>query len=112
MSRGMKFHLASLVLLVGLGSGCFVFEEMDAARKLQTAPGKKAKAEPEAKPNGTATGKKQSAKAQLEQWWESARSINTGEVDESMVSCTLRGATQFMRRDECLARGGSASAPR
>ncbi len=39
--------------------------------------------------------------------WSVSRSINTGQVDESIVRCKLGGASQFMRKDDCLTRGGT-----
>jgi hypothetical protein len=41
--------------------------------------------------------------------WSVSHSINTGQVDPSIVSCRLGGSTHFTRRDECLTRGGTPS---
>ena len=38
--------------------------------------------------------------------WTVSKSINTGQVDSSIVRCKLGGSTQFMKRDDCVTRGG------
>lgn len=39
--------------------------------------------------------------------WTVSRSINTGQVDPSIIRCKLVGTTLFMREDDCLSRGGT-----
>ena len=100
-----------------LSLGCFVFEELDASKDLLDNPTfektEKKKA-PQPGPAKSAGGGKKgpSAQERLAGWWKEARSLNTGEVDESMVSCELGGSTQFMSRSDCLARGSEAGAVR
>ena len=40
------------------------------------------------------------------EWWGKAQSFTKGSIDESIVSCRLDGAVQFMREQDCRARGG------
>lgn len=49
------------------------------------------------------------AAAKAKSWWqEKARTLSSGELDESLVRCELRVRSQFMRREECRSRGGHA----
>jgi hypothetical protein len=91
----LRCALASLALAASVGCG-EIMNELDAANAMvgNGKPKPEKKAQPEAP-----------EKKGID--WSVSRSINTGEVDESIVSCSLDGATQFMRRDDCLTRGGT-----
>jgi hypothetical protein len=39
-------------------------------------------------------------------WWQTARTLGSEPMDESIAGCRLGGRVEFMRRDDCLARGG------
>ena len=103
-------RLAPLLLVCLLGSGCFVFDEIDAGKASmdknsprQKAPGPNAKA---GAPKAGAPAQKSS-----KDWWATARSIEApADTDpgdpETPVSCEVRGSTRFMRRGDCLSQGG------
>jgi len=46
---------------------------------------------------------------QQKKWWGEARSLDPQDMDSSIVRCKLGGTSQFMGRDDCLARGGTPS---
>ena len=39
-------------------------------------------------------------------WWQTARTLGSEPMDASIAGCRLGGRVEFMRRDDCLARGG------
>jgi hypothetical protein len=94
-------------LLALAATGCFVFDEIDnagtfkpaapaakvAAKSADTADPAKAGAKPAA-PSGDA-------------WWKTASSVTSEEGDDSITRCAVSGRTEFTRRDDCLARGGT-----
>jgi hypothetical protein len=98
-----------LVLLAGLISGCFVFEEIDKGMEIMEAhtPAANKKKQEEAAPG--ADGEKPPTYAEkVGGWFENARSIAPGESHsgEPLVSCRTGGKTLFTKRADCLARGG------
>jgi hypothetical protein len=107
----MALRLIALALTALLGLGCFVLDELDSAEKLLDSPGfsdnqqKKKPASPEPPP--AAPEKAQADRPSVGEWWKKTRSLTSGEVSAEFVKCELRGATQFMRRPDCLARGGT-----
>lgn len=90
-------------------------EELDKANsKLPaSAKAKAAKAKGEAPSSGSVASKAKSAAdpilEQSKEWWNRATSLAPAETESSVVRCRLPGQTQFMDRDDCLARGGVAS---
>lgn len=111
----MGLRLLALALTTILGLGCFVLDELDSAKSLMDNPRfsdkqekKKADApeQPQAAPEN-APEKDHADRPSLGEWWQKTRSLTSGEVSDEFVSCELGGATQFMRRPNCLARGGT-----
>ena len=102
-------------LLLGVASGCFVNDEMNKSSALIKGPGAAAPgaAAPGsanaavAKPSAGATAAAKPASPAGKSWWETARSLTSEESDESIARCELAGRTEFMLRDDCLARGGA-----
>ena len=102
---------AVLLLIVPLlGSGCFVFEEIDKGMEIMEAhtPTKnKQKREEEEK---LAQGEKPLTYSQkVGGWFENAKSLAPREHTSSgdpMVSCAAQGRSFFTKRSDCLARGG------
>ncbi|MEE2662643.1 MAG: hypothetical protein VX681_00880 [Myxococcota bacterium] len=92
--------LAVCTLCLAAALGCSVLEEIDGAHSAMGIGDEKLEGS--------------TAKAEVPEKrgidWSVSRSINTGQVDPSIVSCRLAGATQFMRKDDCLTRGGTPSA--
>ncbi len=89
-----------------------VLDEVDAAAAKMPTTGKEKLAKQKARnaaPQQAAT----SATAenpiveQTKEWWKRASSLAPSELEASIVSCRLSGGTQFMSRDDCLARGGA-----
>ena len=97
MRRAIPILSALSILALSTTVGCSdVMNELDAANAMVGNE----KPKPETKAAAEAPEKKGID-------WSVSRSINTGEVDESIVSCRLGGSTQFMRRDDCRTRGGT-----
>lgn len=98
--------LAGALALVA-GTGCFL-DEIDKSMALypgHAAEQAKEKEKATAKANAAAA-EKAGAKAAGPSWWETARTIGPELEDETITTCALGGRTEFMRRDNCLARGG------
>jgi hypothetical protein len=105
---------ALLVICVSLAcTGCPVLQELDKSnaamerydktKKTKTNAGSSAK---ETRPPGSLAEKKAQVQKGMKQWWQEARSLNTGEIDEGIVRCQIRGGTEYMQRDDCLSHGG------
>ena len=105
------------IFLAGLCSallslGCFALDELDKgnkeldrySRSRKQEEAKKAAAQ--AKP---AAGTAQEDQHDPSQWWNEARSINRRKKDSDLVQCRLGGSSQFMRKTDCLSRGGRVS---
>ena len=91
-----------VIACLALTTGCFVIEEIDSGMALMEKHGgqhgnRTAEAEEEAP--------KAAGKVDLE-YWENARTITSGEGSKDVTSCNLRGQLQFMKRDDCIRRGG------
>lgn len=39
-------------------------------------------------------------------WWETAKTLASEPMDETIAACAIGGRVEFQRRDDCLARGG------
>ena len=107
----MGLRLVVLALTTCLGLGCFVLDELDSAEKLLDSPSfskKQQKKKPEVPERPQAAPEKDHAdRPSVGEWWKKTRSLTSGEVSDELVKCELGGATQFMRRPNCLARGGT-----
>jgi hypothetical protein len=105
----MSLRLVALAMATILGLGCFVFDELDSAENLLANPGfsEQQKKKPDAPKQPHAAPEKAHVDRPSEgDWWKKSRSLTSGEVSDEFVRCELDGATQFMRRPNCLARGG------
>ena len=107
----MGLRLVVLALTTILGLGCFVLDELDSAEDLMDHPGfadkqqkKKKSAAPE-QPQA-APEKSHADRPSVGEWWKKTRSLTSGEVADEFVKCEVDGTMQFMRRPDCLARGG------
>jgi hypothetical protein len=90
--------------LVALGSGCFVVDEIDQGMKIWKHHSPKKKSPPAAE-EPAPTASEPSAKPDA--WWRGARSLGSEGLSADIVSCSLEGATQFMREADCLSQGGT-----
>ena len=97
----MVARLLVCALLAGSLTGCFVVDELDKSRALLRTkpPPKTVEEEPKAAPAKPASD-----------YWEHARTFAPGggghDGENAVVSCQVRGQQQFMKRDDCLRRGG------
>jgi hypothetical protein len=104
-------HLLLAALAAVSLSGCFLNEidksvessPMGAEMKADAA--KKEADEKAAKKDGAAA---KAAPPQGASWWAKASSLSSEESTAKIVGCKLGGKTDFMTRDDCLARGGQA----
>jgi hypothetical protein len=85
--------------MIFAGTGCFL-DEIDKAGEWQKP--KNAAAEPVQDPEPP-----QPAAATRPNWWATAKSLGSEESSAEIVQCSVGNTTQFMGRDDCLARGGS-----
>jgi len=117
MLRQLAIILA-LTLLTGPTTGCFVLEELSAGQKEMERYSKGRKAREAAEAAAAAELEGETAERsihayedKLGEWWgwSGAHSLDTEDLDESIVRCQLGGSSQFMARDDCLARGGKPS---
>jgi hypothetical protein len=106
----MARRLIALALTTILGLGCFVLEELESAENLLDNPefsDKRQKKKPAApEPPQAEPEKNYADRPSVGEWWKKTRSLTSGEVSDEFVKCGLGGKTQFMRRPDCLARGG------
>ena len=110
-------RVLAILLACQLCLGCFVFEELDSGMEMMDKPTfakkeKKAAPKTAARPSGGSSSSGPNVQQRVASWWNEARSVNSGEVDENMVACEIGGKTQFMGKTDCLARGGRADAVR
>jgi hypothetical protein len=91
--------LAALVV----ASGCFVADELDASDAVLDSISKRPTAAKKAEDAKKGSGEEDSTT----NWWKNARSINPGEGSSDLVRCQLGASSQFMRSDDCRARGGT-----
>jgi len=106
----MALRLIALALTAILGLGCFVLDELDSAKDLMDHPrfSDKQEKKPDAPEQPQAAPEKaQADRPSVGEWWKKTRSLTSGEVSDEFVRCEIGGATQFMRRPNCLARGGT-----
>jgi hypothetical protein len=110
-----RLLLAAAATLVA--SGCFVGEEIDNASnmlgkdKSRQKPPAAGEAKPGAKPEaGTAVASAKQAGASVvatgKEWWAKATTLGSEEMSGDIAGCNIGGRTEFMLRDDCLARGG------
>ncbi|MCP5067949.1 MAG: hypothetical protein GY946_15415 [bacterium] len=107
--------LLVLLLAFPLG-GCFVLDELDwGMKELDKHPVNPNGAPPRAakqdsKPSAPAAPESESSWEEklpdMREWWNEARTLGSTQKDESIARCRLDGRDQFMRIDECQARGG------
>lgn len=106
----MVLRLIVLALATILPLGCFVLDELDNSKKLLDKPSFSSQEEkkPEVPAQPQAAPEKGHADLpSVGDWWKKTRSLVPGEVGSEVVKCGLDGAVQFMRRPDCLARGGT-----
>ena len=109
------FALACLVLLSLPLGGCWVIDELDSGKKLLDDHSKKPKkGEEEQAEEATKAAKSRKPGGRIDAYFTAEEKAGTvksfapGEVSDAIVSCKLGGGTQFMKREECAARGGRA----
>jgi hypothetical protein len=107
MRRRPAASLAALLVALVATPGCFL-DEIDKSvqgsqggKKPPAAAGAAAKAPAAA---GQAAGAP--AAPAGPSWWQTARTLGSEAMDESIAGCQLGGRVEFMLRDDCLARGG------
>ncbi len=107
-----KFPAHAVAGLIGLFlSGCFVIDEIDQGQKIMDDHSPKAKEEKEEAPKKSAARAGGRTDAVDNYFREEAqdgttKSFAPGEVSEGIVACKLADGTQFMKRENCAARGG------
>jgi hypothetical protein len=105
-------RLAMLLIVCLLGSGCFVFDEIDSGKAIMDKNSPKKAGAPAKAGAGAPTGKAGTpGQKASKDWWATAKSIEAPtDVDpadpNTPVSCEVRGSTRFMRRGDCLSQGG------
>ena len=94
---------AFLVLFLAGSAGCGALGELDKGQEeMARRKGKKLNDEGELVET-TAAEKR----AQAAEYWDRAESLTQESLDASIGSCRLGGKTQFMRKNDCISRGGT-----
>lgn len=109
-------RLAALAAVLVLGSGCFVFDELDAGMEIMEAHTPVDKKKPQSGDAGAAGGDAAEPPPTYQQavssWFEGARTLSKapgeGEAEDPVVTCRHGGRSFFARQSDCLARGGEA----
>lgn len=112
MRHVTRLALAALVVITT--GGCFVFEEVDSASnmlgkdKSHQPPAKAADAKPDGKGTAVAAAGNaaQGVVATGKAWWATATTLGSEESNPEIAGCKVGGHSEFMLRDDCLARGG------
>jgi hypothetical protein len=94
------------ILIAALGSGCFAFDEIDASVKKAEKHRPGAQEEVESRADVSRFSAPSATRGGSDPWWGKARSLSSRDLDSGIVPCGLPGGTQFMRKDDCLSRGG------
>ncbi len=89
--------LALAAFFLATAIGCSVLDEIDDAHAM-IGIGKEKKSEKQQ------ANAEEAVKKGVD--WTVSHSINTGQVDPSIINCKLGGATKFMRKDDCISQGG------
>jgi hypothetical protein len=101
-------RLALALLLAAQGSlGCFALDLIDEGQKEleRYSGGRKAEQAEAAAP--AKTGQPQSpTRADLQRWWNSARTLAPSEAKAKLVRCSIGGRVEFSVEVDCLTRGG------
>ena len=100
----------ALAALLGLSTGCFVFDEIDKGQKIMKQYGGQTP-HAQAAPAETAEPQEEEGPgllARLEAFWEKKREAPEPErsADDGIVTCQLAGSTTFTYQSDCLSRGG------
>lgn len=104
--------LATAALLLALASGCFL-DEIDKSSANASHMGPKEPATkdataakgPGAAGDKPAAGEKPTA-AIGPSWWKTARTLGSDKSDTTIAQCELPRGSGYMRREDCLLRGG------
>lgn len=94
----------SLLALLAL-PGCMALDEIDKASSKMPSSSKSAKASKAEAAKGEAAAPNPLVE-QSKEWWNSATSLSTKNVNASIVRCRMPSGTNFMAKDDCLGRGG------
>jgi len=110
-------RILACLLVLWLGSGCFVFDELERGEEILDKHASRERREAEAR-------KKQAAEAEAEggsepslvadlggrvrTWWDERNEPKAPEQDPDnvVVRCELRGQARFTRKFDCLSQGG------
>jgi len=103
MSTGSICRSLFVAGLLAAATGCFALDELDKASALSKGPAAKAAAE---KPEADATTAAKPAAPNAKGWWQTARTLGSDKRDEGITRCEFSGRSEFMLRDDCVARGG------
>jgi hypothetical protein len=97
---------ACLVLLGSVSTGCYLNEiDKSMAQYKGHPPPKPEPAAPAAAPPTKTANAKPAGPIGMD-WWKTARTLGQKPSDGTIGRCQLGGHDEFMRRDDCLARGG------
>jgi hypothetical protein len=102
--------ISGLAVLLLVGPGCFVLDELDSGMAKMKASSPNAKAEAESSEEEPAPARKDGKPVDLAAWWKSARTPASGPKDGGermeIVSCRIGGEVRFMSRTDCEVQGG------
>ena len=115
----MRTVVVALAVCSLLGTGCFVFEEMDSGMEYWEEHSPDANTKKNRKNLELEGDEEPGILERLRQWWH-GRASDSGsrhraeepsgpppDPENVLVECTLDGRVQFMRKFDCQLRGGS-----
>jgi hypothetical protein len=113
LTRALAAVLAVL-MLTGLATGCYVFDELDKSQAMldHGAKAKKEKAEANAAAAKAKAEKQNELEERVSHWWEGARTLSSSpqaNTADPAIGCRIGSALRFMRRSDCLSQGGHPS---
>ena len=100
----MRMRVVGVAFLAVALSGCWVLDELDAgSKKIDMYTAKK----PEPPPEEVAPAPRKGPRVgEYFANQKNARTFTKGQLSGDIVSCKLKGSTQFMKQTECVNRGG------
>jgi len=95
-------RLLTIILALGLWNGCAIVEEID-----KIGGGGEEIADDQSDESCAQDLQSEACTNKPVNWWANAKTLSSDEMKTDIVNCRVGGATQFMSRQNCFARGGT-----
>ena len=94
-------RLLTIILALCLWNGCAVLDEID-----KIGGGEAEIADDQSDASCAQDSQSEACGNKPVNWWANAKTLSSDEMKTDIVNCRVGGATQFMNRQSCFARGG------